>query len=73
MFPSGVIQTYIDDQTECAITVKEADGTVNTLNPCKIKKQDGDLVQFLYIKTGDDMMYSYHREDIKQVRHEVAS
>lgn len=72
MLPSCILQILIDGQTEVAITVNDG-GTLNTIAPCKVQQQDGDLVRFLYIKTGNDMVYVYHREDIKQIRYEVAT
>lgn len=72
MLPSCVIAKLIEDVKEVSVTVNDG-GTLNTLTPCKFLAQDGDLVQFQYIKAAqNDMVYIYHREDIKQIRYEVA-
>lgn len=73
MLPSCIIQRYINSELIVAITVIDPDGTVNTLSTCKVLTQDGDMVEFVYIKSGNDMVYVYHREDIKQIRHEIVA
>ena len=67
---SSIIDDLIKNETVCDVTILEND-EFNTLNGCKIIKQDGVMVQFEYPSNGKTYIYSLG--DIWQIRFDTVT